>query len=161
MSEWAAILWGFMKFKISILTNKKVLFLKEMKCTMYHVPCTMDNSYFSQKMASWRPNFPHPQLWYKQYDSSAFLAKIQSKEAVFLLGERNFCGCLDYFCWPQQKCANKCKWVWEQAPGKRPQSCYKKAKDCLQGCWGRRLPLDKTPKVIYHLEKSGKFVAFI
>ena len=27
------------------------------------VPCTVDSSYFSQKMATWRPNFPHPRLW--------------------------------------------------------------------------------------------------
>ena len=28
----------------------------------WSVPCTMDSSYFSQKMATWRPNFPHPRL---------------------------------------------------------------------------------------------------
>ena len=27
------------------------------------VPCTMNSSYFSQKMATRRPNFPHPRLW--------------------------------------------------------------------------------------------------
>ena len=45
------------KFQLSILRNKKVLFLKK----IWSVPCTMDSSYFSQKMATWRPNFPH--LW--------------------------------------------------------------------------------------------------
>ena len=45
-------------FQLSILTNKKVLFLKK----NWSVPCTMDSSYFSQKMATWRPNFPHPWL---------------------------------------------------------------------------------------------------
>ena len=34
------------KFQPSILTNKKVLFLKKNWC----VPCTMDSSFFSQKM---------------------------------------------------------------------------------------------------------------
>ena len=27
------------------------------------VPCTMNSSYFSQKMATRRPNFPHSRLW--------------------------------------------------------------------------------------------------
>ena len=43
----------YWKFQLSILTNKKVLFKN----------ITMDSSYFSQKMATWRPNFPHPWLW--------------------------------------------------------------------------------------------------
>jgi hypothetical protein len=47
------------KFQISILTNKKVLFLKKISS----VPCTMDSSFFRQKMATWRPNFPHQRLW--------------------------------------------------------------------------------------------------
>ena len=34
------------KFQISILTNKKVLFLKK----IWSVPCTMDSSFFSQQM---------------------------------------------------------------------------------------------------------------
>ena len=49
------------KFQLSILTNKKVLFLKK----FWSVPCTMDSSYFSQKMATWRPNFPHPRLCFR------------------------------------------------------------------------------------------------
>ena len=38
--------------------NKKVSFLKN----IWSVPCTMDSSYFSQKMATWCPNFPHTWL---------------------------------------------------------------------------------------------------
>ena len=34
------------KFQLSILTNKKVLFLKK----IWSVPCTMDSSFFSQQM---------------------------------------------------------------------------------------------------------------
>ena len=35
------------KFQLSILTNKKVLFLKK----IWSVPCTMDSSFFSQEMS--------------------------------------------------------------------------------------------------------------
>ena len=47
------------KFQLFMLTNKKVLFLKK----NWSLPCTMNSSYFSQKMATWCPNFPHPRLW--------------------------------------------------------------------------------------------------
>ena len=83
-SEWAQILLGFTKWyikemlKISAFyldkqfffnslkkyelyhvpwTNKNVLFQKKLS-----VPCTMDSSFFSQKMAPWCPNFPHQRL---------------------------------------------------------------------------------------------------
>ena len=46
------------RFQISILTNKKVLFLKK----ILSVPCTMDSSFFSQQMTPWHPNFPHQKL---------------------------------------------------------------------------------------------------
>ena len=46
------------KFQLSILTNKKVLFLRY----ILSVPCTMESSFFSQQMAPWRPNFPHQRL---------------------------------------------------------------------------------------------------
>ena len=41
--------------------NKKSFIPKK----IWSVPCTIDSSYFSQKMATWRPNFPHPRLWFK------------------------------------------------------------------------------------------------
>ena len=59
------------KFQLSILTNKKVLFLKK----IWSVPCTIDSSYFSQKMATWRPNFPYPRLWVISYSFSGILKK--------------------------------------------------------------------------------------
>ena len=30
-----------------------------------YVPCTMDSSFFSPQMATWRPNFSHQRLWAK------------------------------------------------------------------------------------------------
>ena len=47
------------KFQISILTNKKVLSLKK----ILSVPYTMESSFFSLQMATWRPNFPHQRLY--------------------------------------------------------------------------------------------------
>ena len=32
------------------------------------VPCTINSSFFSQKMATWRPNFPHQRLWLRSKD---------------------------------------------------------------------------------------------
>ena len=51
----------FWNFQISILTNKKILFLKK----ILSAPCTMDSSFFSPLMAPWRPNFPHQRLWFR------------------------------------------------------------------------------------------------
>ena len=45
---------------ISILTNKKVLFLKK----ILSVPFTIDSSFFSPQIAPWSPNFPHQRLWF-------------------------------------------------------------------------------------------------
>ena len=74
------------KFQLSTLTNKKVLFLKK----IWSVPCTMDSSYFSPKMATWRPNFPHPRLWFLRPLFLVFSSKchIRSLELEFakLLG---------------------------------------------------------------------------
>ena len=38
--------------------KKYYIFLKK----NWSLPCTMNSSYFSQKMATWCPNFPHPRL---------------------------------------------------------------------------------------------------
>ena len=45
-----------LKISAFYLEKQKSFILKKLKCTM-------DSSYFSQKMATWRPNFPHPRLW--------------------------------------------------------------------------------------------------
>ena len=49
------------KFQISILTNKKVLFLKK----ILSIPCNMGSYFFSQQIAPWLPNFPNSQFWFR------------------------------------------------------------------------------------------------
>ena len=49
------------RFQISTLTLEKHKSFIPKK--ILSVPCTMDSSFFSQKMATWRPNSPHQRLW--------------------------------------------------------------------------------------------------
>ena len=47
---------------------------------MYHV----DSSYISQKMASWRPNFPTPRLWQLGFVFSQSFLKIFNHQAIVI-----------------------------------------------------------------------------